>query len=216
MDDSAAPPVITKDGVRGVLPEGIPADSATTHVLVRLDDGRQLLAPKDALVLQAGGRYYYLAAEIGAESEQIGAETEQADESFALPVIAEELDVQRRRVETGRVRITKLVHEREETVDEPLLREVVEVERVPIDRVVDAVVEPRQEGDTLIIPVLEERLVVTRQLVLREELRITRRRSEERRPQQVTLRSEEVLVERLGPGDENADGGTERAHGQTE
>jgi uncharacterized protein (TIGR02271 family) len=209
MDDSAAPPVITKDGVRGVLPEGFPAEGATSHVLVRLDDGRQLLAPKDALVLQAGGRYYYLAAEVGGESAQ-------ADESFALPVIAEELDVRRRRVETGRVRITKRVHEREETVDEPLLREAVEVERVPIDRVVDAVVEPRQEGDTLIIPVLEERLVVTRQLVLREELRITRRRSEERRPQQVTLRSEEVLVERLGPGDGNADGGTEPVHGQTE
>jgi uncharacterized protein (TIGR02271 family) len=121
--------------------------------------------------------------------------------AITLPVVAEELDIQRRRYETGRVRITKRVHEREETVDEPLISEQVDVRRVPIDRVVEHELAPRTEGDTLIIPVLEEMLVVTKQLVLREELHITMRRTEIHKPQQVTLRREELVVEQIETGD---------------
>ncbi len=102
-------------------------------------------------------------------------------------------------VETGRVRVTKNVREREELVDEPLVREEYDVERVPVDVFVDEPVGPRQEGETLIVPVLEEVLVVEKRLLVREELRITRRQTEERETRRVTLLSEEVTVERTGP-----------------
>lgn len=203
--EEAGYPVITKDGVRGTLAEAMHAADDTTHVLVRLEDGRQLLAPRDALVLQADGRYYYLAARVG-ELARSGLEAGGEDGTITLPVVAEELDIQRRRYETGRVRISKRVHEREETVDEPLVSEQVDVRRVPIDRVVEHELEPRTEGDTLIIPVLEEMLVVTKQLVLREELHITMRRTEVHKPQQITLRREELVVERV-EADERARGG---------
>ena len=62
-----------------------------------------------------------------------------------VPVLAEELEVQTRVVETGKVRITKVVHEREAHVDEPLWREEVEVTRVPMQRVVDGPVPVREE-----------------------------------------------------------------------
>ena len=55
-------------------------------------------------------------------------------ETVRVPVVAEELVVGKRTVETGRVRLTKKVREREETVDEPLLREDVTVERVLVNR----------------------------------------------------------------------------------
>jgi uncharacterized protein (TIGR02271 family) len=117
-----------------------------------------------------------------------------------IPVIEEVLDVQKRRVETGGVRINKKVREREERIDEPVWQEEVDVRRVAINRVVDGPApESRVEGDVMIVPVLEEVAVVRKQLVLKEELHITRRRVAERDSRTVTLRREEVAVERIEP-----------------
>ena len=114
-----------------------------------------------------------------------------------VPVIAEDLQVGRRSVETGRVRVTKLVREQQQVVDEPTVTEEVVVERVPVNRYVDGPVEPRQEGETLVLPVLEEVVVVERRLMLKEEVRITKRKSESHKPQTVTLRSEDVKIDRI-------------------
>jgi len=122
-----------------------------------------------------------------------------SDDTRVIPVIEETLDVQKRQVETGGVRITKVVHEREEVVNVPRVREEVTVERVTLNRIVDTPVSMRQEGDTLIIPLLEEVTVMEKRLMVKEELRITKRRIEEQASQQVTLRREEVVVERLDP-----------------
>ncbi len=122
-----------------------------------------------------------------------------ADE-LIVPVVAQELEVQKRTVESGRVRITKQVHERVETVEEPLVSERVVVERVAVNQVVAEPPATRQEGDTLIVPVVEEVLFVEKRLVLKEELRITRVRAVEMSPpERVTLRSEAVRVERVSP-----------------
>src|ERR1700754_1983267 len=123
--------------------------------------------------------------------------TPPSDDTRVIPVLEETLDIQKRRVETGVVRITKLVHEREEVVDVPRMHEDVTVERVTLNRLVDAPVAVRQEGDTLIIPVLEEVVVMEKRLSVKEELRITIRRIEEHTSQPVTLRREEVIIERL-------------------
>ena len=53
-------------------------------------------------------------------------------------------------------------------------------------------------GETTIVSILEEVLVVEKRLVLKEELHIRRRQVEMRDPRRVTLRSEEVTIERLG------------------
>ena len=114
-----------------------------------------------------------------------------------VPVIEEALQVGRESVETARVRVSKVVREREEVVDQPTKTEQVTVERVPVNRFVEQAPAPRQEGDTLVLPVMEEVLVVERRLMLKEEVRITRRSTETRNPQAVTLRSEDVRIERL-------------------
>jgi len=124
--------------------------------------------------------------------------SDRSEERAVIPIVQEELDVRTRRVETGAgVRIEKTVEEREERVDHPLLREDVDVERVAVNRRVDAPVAVRYEGDTMIVPVLEEVLVVEKRLVLKEEIRITRRKSEVRDPQRVVLRRERADVERI-------------------
>lgn len=124
----------------------------------------------------------------------------QAQEGVSIPVIEERLEVGTRVAETGRgVRIHKTVTEQPVTIDERLAREEVEVRHVPVDRIVAADQAPatRYEGDTLVVPVLEEVLVVERRLRIKEELHITRVRREERYQDEVMLKSEQVHVERF-------------------
>jgi uncharacterized protein (TIGR02271 family) len=119
-----------------------------------------------------------------------------------VPVWQEELHVETRVVDTGKgVRIHKTVSEEERIVDPPLMHEELSVERVPIGKWVESGMQPkvRYEGDTLIVPVLEEVLVVEKKLRLKEELRIIRQRHETRAPHSVVLRSEKVSVERFDP-----------------
>jgi uncharacterized protein (TIGR02271 family) len=120
-------------------------------------------------------------------------------------VVAEEVRVRKKRVVTGKVRLRKIVHHEEQTLDEPLLRERVNVERVAADRWVDAVPPIRNEGGTLIVPVVEEVLVVEKRLRLREEVRLTWQHEEEHAPQTLVVRREEVVIERVdgepGAGD---------------
>ena len=126
-------------------------------------------------------------------------------EGIVVPIIEEALSVGKRVIETGGVRINKTVQERQETVDIALIEDHVDVERVPINRIVDGPVEVRREGEMLILPLLEEVLVVEKRLMLKEELHIRMRREEVHKPQQVTLRREEVHVERFSHDTENVE-----------
>ena len=120
-------------------------------------------------------------------------------EAYELLLLAEEqLHVAKREVERGRVVVRTKVETREERAEATLRHEDVEVERVRVDRMVDAAPPIREEGDVLIVPVLEERLVVTKQLVVTEELRIRRRTRVEEVREPVQLRSERAEVVRVG------------------
>ena len=117
------------------------------------------------------------------------------DELVAVPLAEERATIAKREVATGRVTVRTTTAIREETVHEELAEETVEVRRVPIDRIVETLPDLRTEGDVTIIPVLEERVVVTKQLVLVEEVHITRRRSIETVDVPVTLRRQSAEVE---------------------
>lgn len=81
------------------------------------------------------------------------------------------------------------------------------IERVPINRVVEGRVSVRSEGDSLVIPLLEEVPVLEKCLLRKEEVRITRRQVDTQTPQRVTLRREEAVVERINrEGDESNSG----------
>ena len=121
-------------------------------------------------------------------------------DKLVVPVIREEVQADKRIVDTGRgVRIHKTVAELPCHIDERLLRDEVEVSHVPVDRIVplDAAPATRYEGETLVVPILEEVLVVERRVRIKEELRITRTRREEHHAETVMLKSEQVSVERF-------------------
>jgi uncharacterized protein (TIGR02271 family) len=113
-----------------------------------------------------------------------------------ISLAREELAVGKRTVETGRVRVTKQVKSREERVVEHLSHDEIDVERVYVNRPVDGPIGVRQDGDVLVIPVIEEVLVVKKQLFLREELRVRKRSVVRPHRERVVLRSEEASVER--------------------
>jgi uncharacterized protein (TIGR02271 family) len=117
-------------------------------------------------------------------------------ENVSVPVIEEELEVGKRRVEGDRVSVRTIPRERTEVVEQPLESMEVEIERITIDREIDTAPEIRNDGDTMIIPIVEERLVVEKRLFLREEVHVHRRRVVTQFRQNVTLRSQEVVVER--------------------
>lgn len=198
MDSVGPVRVFGTDGLLGAL--GM-APGRDDQVVLWLENGKQVLLPADLLQQRDEDTYY-----IPMSAADLGATAGLKYEETVMPVVEETLQVRKRTVEKGRVRVRKVVREHEEVVDEPVFEEKVEVERVPVDREVDGPVPVHYEGDVLVVPLLEEVLVVTKRLVLREELRITRRRVENHEPQQFTLRAEEAIVERL-PGQELAQPG---------
>ena len=118
-------------------------------------------------------------------------------EDVVVPVVAEELNADTERVRTGSVRVRKTVHEHEEVIDQPLVEERAEIRRVVKDEVVEGPLPVRQSGDTMIVPVVKEVLVVQKQYVLTEEIHIRTIRTEQRHKQRVTVKEEQADVQRL-------------------
>lgn len=140
------------------------------------------------------------AHEDAADANARSAEVDGSDE-LRIPVIREELDVTRETVETGRLRIRVHTTERDEAVQMPLESEEYVVERVAVGRPVDRPAEVRQEGDVTIVPVHAEEIVVSRRLVLKEELHVRRRTLRHHATRHVSLRSQDVDVVREPPGE---------------
>ena len=73
----------------------------------------------------------------------------------------------------------------------------------------------RYEGDTMFISLLEEVLVVETRLLLKEEVHMTTRRTETHTPARVTLRHEDVTIERVDLAhNEPHSQGSEEHHGK--
>ena len=213
MNPPAAVTVTDPQGVHGTIDTTAwPLDGRRAEVLVSLESGQQVLVPVHLLIREEEGRY---AVPIALADLERRAGADPSEPPLVLPVMAEALDVQTRRVETGRVRIHKTVQTREVLVDEPLLREEVVIARVPVNRVVEGPIPVRYEKDTMIISLLEEVLVVETRLLLKEEVHITTRRTETHTPEQVTLRHEDVTIERVDlERNEPHSQGQEENHGE--
>lgn len=133
------------------------------------------------------------------ELAKVIAETGPANESSeVIPVIHETLRIEKREFESGRVVVHKTVTERDEVAEVLLRQQDLIVERVPIGREVSEAPQTRQEGDTLIVPILEEVLVVEKRLMLKEELHIRKHSSERTEQRNVRLRTEHVEIEQTG------------------
>lgn len=115
---------------------------------------------------------------------------------LVIPLVEESARIDKVVRETGRVLVTTEVTEQLQRVEADLVHETFEVERIPRNEQVSAVPPVRQEDGALIYPVVEEVLVVEKRLILREEVRVVRRRRTEHVQQDVPVRRTEPIIER--------------------
>lgn len=170
-----------------------------TWIFVQFAEGQALWTPAQTLKKCQDGIYFLdLDANLHQAPSTMGKtqENQYPQKTTVVPVLEEKLDIAKRKVVSGNVRVNKIVCEQQQTIDELLHQETVSVERVAIDRFVDGPLENRHEGDTLIMPVVEEVLVVEKRFLLKEEVRIHKHRHTFRHQQQISVRREQARIER--------------------
>src|SRR5437763_694378 len=123
-------------------------------------------------------------------------------EKETYPVVEEEARILKRAVSTGKVRIRTPIDVTQGIASAKLEEQKVEIKRVPVNRIVDKAPAVRSENDTVIIPVMEEVLVMEKQLILKEELHVRRRVIQDWVDVPVSLRKQRAVVERLNSANE--------------
>ena len=114
------------------------------------------------------------------------------DDAIVVPLHSEELSIGRRQTVRGTVRVEVTTSVRDHVVG-------VEIERIPVGRVVEVMPGVREEGDLMIIPVVEEVLVTERRLMLKEEIHLRRVRTTDRYQDTISLRTQDVSIARSKP-----------------
>lgn len=195
--------VFGKNGLEGVLLDAMPRrPSPDDMVRVRLSTGQMVELPADMMVAASDGSYLvpFGAEDLPARApaaplESSGSPIRGETDEQVIPVIAEELVVDKRAVATGKVRVRRRVLEHEEAVELPLLKEHLEIRRVGFDREVDGPLPIRREGEMTIIPIVEEVLVIQKRYVLKEEIYVSKSLREELHREVVTVREQVAEVE---------------------
>jgi stress response protein YsnF len=113
-----------------------------------------------------------------------------------IPIIEEEARLSKQSKVAGRVTVRTRTEVDQELASIDLARDGVEVSRVPMDVEVDDPPAVRTEGDVTIVPIVEERAVIRKQLVLVEEIHIRKSVSVENVEVPITTRHQTVRVER--------------------
>ena len=126
----------------------------------------------------------------------------------------EEIRVETREREAGEIRVRKRVHTERKRLTVPKKRVEVDVERVPVEGDVsardDAAITPQIGEEEIVVPVVEEEIVVEKRPVVKEEIRIRKRVVEEVEVVEEDVRREEVVIDDQTGRDTGANEGTER------
>lgn len=130
-----------------------------------------------------------------AETEAAGHEA--LDDELRVQRSEEELSVETRERGAGAVRVRKSVYTDHEEFRVPRRREEVEIERVTADQLADSEVPEGAEigEDEMVMRVYEEEIVVSKRLVLKEEVRLRKGVVEEKELVEADLRREEVEIQ---------------------
>jgi uncharacterized protein (TIGR02271 family) len=127
------------------------------------------------------------------------------EEGLRVQRSEEELRAGVREREVGQVNVRKTVRTEREVVRVPKRREEVDIERVPVEgeaRESSGATEANIGEDEVVVQVFEEEVVVTKRVVLKEEIRLRKRVVQDEETVEVDLRKEEVEID-----DQSARGG---------
>ncbi|ELR97171.1 YsnF/AvaK domain-containing protein [Gloeocapsa sp. PCC 73106] len=171
--------VIRDDQTRGTV-VGIEEHG---YLIIEFEDSSRIIIAQEMLIPQ-GDDTYSVPFDINLAEQVI------------LPVITEEITIEKEQIPKKVVRVHKRVETREKEVDATTVHEEVIVERIPINRLVeDTHPKVRKERGVLIIPVVEEVVVIEKRLLLVEEVHISKQRTQKTTPHSVMLRREVIEVE---------------------
>ncbi|HEV2127033.1 MAG TPA: YsnF/AvaK domain-containing protein [Thermomicrobiales bacterium] len=196
--------VVDREGAEIGTLRAIEEGEAGSIVIARTPDGREVGIPYEQIDLRASTDEEVV-ADLLVASLEIPSEGVAEDHYATLTLSEEDLDVSTRWAEKGRVIVRKRVETvpQEKTIE--LAQEGVEVERVRINDVVDELPQVRTEGETTIIPVVEEVLIVEKRYRLVEEVRVTSTRSSQPHTIREDLRREVVEFEEVPPEEGTAE-----------
>ncbi len=177
-------------------------------------------------ILGAYGAREFSSSSLGASAEASGTESSsqshtasreqrrRAEEGTTVELVEEQLRAETRSVQTGEVTIRKEVVTETRTIEVPVRREELVIERHAVDRrPVDAGdrgkadpliaqltdrLQQMQSGETLRIPIIEEDIVVHKRPVVIEEVTVGKRTIQETQKVSDTVRREEAHIEPHG------------------
>jgi uncharacterized protein (TIGR02271 family) len=156
----------------------------------------------------AGGMGTHLGTYAGGESDRAGRLTHGTSEEVRVPVAEEELVAEKHERQAGEVRVRKDVVTEHRTVDVPVTREEVHVERVPVQGGEARGGEARFEKGDIRVPVREEEVEIRKRPVVKEEVRISKNARREERRVEGDVRREDVKIDKEGEVEERGDVGS--------
>ena len=127
------------------------------------------------------------------------------DQEERIRLHEERLKVDKERVQAGEVNVDKHVIEDEQTVEVPVSREEVYIERRAVNDET-AADEVFDDGENLHIPIMKERLEVTKRPVVSEEIIVGKRRVQDTETVRETVRREEAEIDGTDDVVNNLDG----------
>jgi uncharacterized protein (TIGR02271 family) len=186
--------------VGALVGAGIPEEEAR-YYQSELEAGRTIVTVKAdgrydeaASILRRHGAYDMHTAASRTAGTAAASRTAEGDQTFQLR--EEEIQARKQPVETGEVRVRKEVHTEHKTMEVPVQREEVVVERhAPTDSGATSDIEP---GEEVRIPVREEQITVEKKPVVKEEVKVGKRGVQDTERVGGEVRKEEVRVEREG------------------
>lgn len=120
------------------------------------------------------------------------------EDERTIPLYEEKLHIVKDEVVTDHLRVSTNIEERSVLIEDAVVRGNLQVERIAVERPVTQAPAPRQQGDTLIVSIVEERIVVEKRLYVIEELHITSTSTTEHVSIPETVRTMRATVKRTG------------------
>ena len=135
----------------------------------------------------------------GETREEIKDQTNTAVDDAKLLLRKEELNIEKDRVQTGEVELSKEIIEEQRTVDIPVMREEIVIERRALNN--ETTDSPITDEETIRIPVSQETVTVDKYTVVTGEVLAHKNIVEDTKHIDETLRHEEARVNKYGNPD---------------
>ena len=165
-------------------------DASLPQTVLHLGSGRSVVVPTEFLLSGVSPQ-----RTTALESSPVTASNNVAG-GTVIPLVSEQVQVGKETVTTGKVRVHRAEETFTETVGLPLTRTNWEVDRTAVGQLVAQKPEVRQEGDVMIFPLVEERLVAKREYFLIEEIRVRQVATTTERTATLELKRDVLTVER--------------------